>query len=116
MQHGACLGLGLAALGTCDPEIFEEVKSIVFQDSAIAGEGAGIGVGLLFAGTATDFAEELLMMTRETQHEKVCKVQSPLRSTMHWISDQQRRNTMLPLSFEMWFLRCAEPYQAPRLC
>ena len=73
MQHGACLGLGLAALGTCDAEIFEEVKSIVFQDSAVAGEGAGIGVGLLFAGTATDFAEELLMMMRETQHEKVSR-------------------------------------------
>lgn len=70
VQHGACLGLGLAALGTSDPEIFEEIKSIVFQDSAIAGEGAGIGVGLLHAGTATDFAEELLTLIRETQHEK----------------------------------------------
>ena len=65
------MGLGLAALGTGDPEIFEEVKSIVFQDSAVAGEGAGIGLGLLHAGTAPEFAEELLMMMRETQHEKV---------------------------------------------
>ena len=65
------MGLGLAALGTGDPEIFEEVKSIVFQDSAVAGEGAGIGIGLLHAGTAPEFAEELLMMMRETQHEKV---------------------------------------------
>ena len=74
MQHGACLGLGLAALGTGDPEIFEEVKSIVFQDSAVAGEGAGIGIGLLHAGTAPEFAEELLMMMRETQHEKVIAI------------------------------------------
>ena len=49
------------------------MKSVVFQDSAIAGEGAGIGVGLLFAGTGTDFNEELLMMVRETQHEKVSR-------------------------------------------
>lgn len=63
--------MGLAALGTSDPEIFDEVKGIVFQDSAIAGEGAGIGVGLLFAGTATDFREELLVLVKETQHEKV---------------------------------------------
>lgn len=68
------MGLGLAALGTGDAEIFEEVKNIVFQDSAIAGEGAGIGIGLLHAGKAPEVAEELLMMMRETQHEKVNKI------------------------------------------
>ncbi|KAJ0537564.1 putative armadillo-like helical protein [Helianthus annuus] len=26
VQHGACLGLGLAALGTADEDIYEEIK------------------------------------------------------------------------------------------
>ena len=29
IQHGACLGLGLAALGTADPEVFEDMKGVL---------------------------------------------------------------------------------------
>lgn len=41
IQHGACLGLGLAALGTNDEEVFEDIKGVLFLDSAVAGEAAG---------------------------------------------------------------------------
>jgi len=37
IQHGACLGLGLAALGTADPEVFEDMKGVLYSDSAVAG-------------------------------------------------------------------------------
>ncbi|CAN1334589.1 26S proteasome non-ATPase regulatory subunit 1 homolog A [Linum perenne] len=47
IQHGACLGLGLAALGTADEEIYEDIKNVLYTDSAVAGEAAGIGMGLL---------------------------------------------------------------------
>ena len=70
-QHGACLGLGLAGLGTNDPELFEELKNVLYTDSAIAGEAAGLGLGLLAVGSATDKAGELLAYAHDTQHEKV---------------------------------------------
>jgi cytolysin (calcineurin-like family phosphatase) len=73
-QHGACLGLGLAALGTQDEEVFEEVKSVLYTDSAVAGEAAGIALGLLSVGSATDKASELLTYAHDTQHEKVPKL------------------------------------------
>lgn len=34
IQHGACLGLGIAALGTEDEEAFEDVKSVLYMDNA----------------------------------------------------------------------------------
>lgn len=34
IQHGACLGLGIAALGTCDEEAFEDVKNVLYMDNA----------------------------------------------------------------------------------
>jgi hypothetical protein len=37
-QHGAALGLGIAGLGAQDDVIFEELKNVLFTDSAVAGE------------------------------------------------------------------------------
>ena len=71
-QHGACLGLGLACLGTCDEEVLEELKGVLYTDSAIAGEAAGLALGMLCAGSATDKAAELLTYAHDTQHEKAC--------------------------------------------
>ena len=34
IQHGACLGLGVAGLGTCDEEAFEDVKNVLYMDNA----------------------------------------------------------------------------------
>ena len=70
-QHGACLGLGLAALGSGDEEVFEEVKNVLYTDSAVAGEAAGIALGLVAVGSASDKAPELLTYAHDTQHEKV---------------------------------------------
>ncbi|XP_020579450.1 26S proteasome non-ATPase regulatory subunit 1 homolog A-like [Phalaenopsis equestris] len=73
IQHGACLGLGLAALGTADEEIYEEVKNVLYTDSAVAGEAAGISMGLLMVGTASDKASEMLAYAHDTQHEKIIR-------------------------------------------
>jgi len=73
IQHGACLGLGLAGLGTADNDIFEDMKGVLYSDSAVAGEAAGIGMGLLLAGTGSDKAAELLAYARDTQHEKIIR-------------------------------------------
>ncbi|KAL1188769.1 26S proteasome non-ATPase regulatory subunit 1 -like protein B [Cardamine amara subsp. amara] len=73
IQHGACLGLGLAALGTADEDIYDDIKSVLYTDSAVAGEAAGVSMGLLLVGTATDKASEMLAYAHETQHEKIIR-------------------------------------------
>ncbi|GAB4851901.1 26S proteasome non-ATPase regulatory subunit 1 A [Ancistrocladus abbreviatus] len=73
IQHGACLGLGLAALGTADEDIFEDIKNVLYTDSAVAGEAAGIAMGLLMVGTASEKASEMLAYAHETQHEKIIR-------------------------------------------
>ncbi|HLM69704.1 MAG TPA: HEAT repeat domain-containing protein, partial [Longimicrobium sp.] len=73
IQHGACLGLGLAALGTADEEIYEDVKNVLYTDSAVAGEAAGIAMGLLMVGTASNKAAEMLAYAHDTQHEKIIR-------------------------------------------
>ncbi|KAG2577493.1 hypothetical protein PVAP13_6NG102800 [Panicum virgatum] len=73
VQHGACLGLGLAALGTADEEICEDIKNVLYTDSAVAGEAAGVGLGLLMVGTASEKATEMLAYAHDTQHEKIIR-------------------------------------------
>ncbi|CAL0312393.1 unnamed protein product [Lupinus luteus] len=73
IQHGACLGLGLASLGTADEEVYDEIKNVLYTDSAVAGEAAGISMGLLMVGTGSGKANEMLTYAHETQHEKIIR-------------------------------------------
>ncbi|CAI5472971.1 unnamed protein product [Closterium sp. Yama58-4] len=73
IQHGACLGVGLAAMGTGDEEVYEDVKSVLYTDSAVAGEAAGIAMGLLLVGSASERAAEMLAYAHDTQHEKIIR-------------------------------------------
>lgn len=73
IQHGACLGLGIAGMGSEDTATFEEIKNVLYNDSAVAGEAAGLAMGLLFAGSGTDLAEEMLAYAHDTQHEKIIR-------------------------------------------
>ena len=79
LQHGACLGIGLAAMGTGDERLYEELKTVLFFDSAVAGEAAAYGIGLLLAGHGCDspFARsavtDLLNYAHETAHEKIIR-------------------------------------------
>eukprot|EP01126_Amoeba_proteus_P011685 TRINITY_DN1475_c0_g1_i15.p1 TRINITY_DN1475_c0_g1~~TRINITY_DN1475_c0_g1_i15.p1 ORF type:complete len:899 (-),score=231.35 TRINITY_DN1475_c0_g1_i15:56-2752(-) len=74
VQHGAALGLGLAAMGTANQEVFEELKHLCFTPkAAVAGEACGIAMGLIMLGTPTPNASELLNFAHQTQHEKVIR-------------------------------------------
>jgi len=42
VQHGACLGLGLAALGSYDEAVYGDIKNVLYGDDAVAGEAAGL--------------------------------------------------------------------------
>ncbi|KAI9144268.1 armadillo-type protein [Paraphysoderma sedebokerense] len=74
LQHGACLGVGLAGMALDSDEIYEELKAILFTDSAIAGEAAGLAMGLVMLGTGSSKAiSEMLQYAHETQHEKIIR-------------------------------------------
>ena len=72
-QHGACLGLGLAALGTDDELIYEALKDVMYTDSAVAGEAAGLSLGMLMVGKPTERTEEMLAYAHDTSHEKIIR-------------------------------------------
>ncbi|KAJ3111018.1 proteasome regulatory particle base subunit [Phlyctochytrium bullatum] len=77
--HKGQISLGMALLGPYLPKdgvsaIFEDLKNIMFSDSAVAGEAAGIAMGLVMLGTANGRAiEEMLQYAHETQHEKIIR-------------------------------------------
>ncbi|KAJ7071127.1 D-isomer specific 2-hydroxyacid dehydrogenase [Mycena amicta] len=74
VQHGAALGLGVAAMGSKNLDAFEDLKNTLFMDSAVAGEACGFAMGLVMLGTAVaDAVKEMLVYARETQHEKIIR-------------------------------------------
>ena len=38
VRHGACLGVGLAAMGTARQDVYDQLKTHLNQDEAITGE------------------------------------------------------------------------------
>ncbi|KAI9591906.1 armadillo-type protein [Syncephalis fuscata] len=74
VQHGACLGLGVAAMATGNEALYEDIKTVLFADSAVAGEAAGLSIGLVMLGSASEHViDELLHYARDTQHEKIIR-------------------------------------------
>jgi len=73
--HGGCLGLGIAAMGTDNNTYYEKLKDIMYtqQGGCVAGEAAGIAMGLVHMGTMTPHIEEMLAYARQTTHERVCR-------------------------------------------
>ncbi|KAF9535345.1 armadillo-type protein [Crepidotus variabilis] len=74
VQHGAALGLGVAGMGSKSMEAFEDLKTTLFTDSAVAGEASGYAMGLIMLGTAaSEPVREMLQYARDTQHEKIIR-------------------------------------------
>lgn len=94
ISHGAALGVGLTAMGSADLAIVNELKEVLDTDSAVAGEAAGMAIGMVLVGTGatndihnnlsmtgtTDNREEIMEVVnelknyaRETQHEKIIR-------------------------------------------
>lgn len=92
ISHGAALGVGLTAFANADLQLVHELKDLLYTDSAVAGEAAGLGIGLVLAGTGagnstsptahsplesfdelSDTVAELKNYARETQHEKIIR-------------------------------------------
>ncbi|KAJ1554728.1 proteasome regulatory particle base subunit, partial [Cladochytrium tenue] len=74
IQHGACLGLGVAAMASAKEETYNSLKNVLFTDSAVAGEAAGLAMGLIHLGSAnSEVLNDMLQYAHETQHEKIIR-------------------------------------------
>ena len=51
VQHGAALGLGLCGIGSADTTLVDRLLDVGVDD-AVAGEAAGLAIGMVMCGTA----------------------------------------------------------------
>uniref|UniRef100_A0A914PME2 26S proteasome non-ATPase regulatory subunit 1 n=1 Tax=Panagrolaimus davidi TaxID=227884 RepID=A0A914PME2_9BILA len=72
VRHGACLGLGVAALGTHNESVYSQLRETLYQDDAVVGEAAGTAMGLVMAASldATAF-REMVQYISDTAHDKI---------------------------------------------
>lgn len=74
VQHGGALGLGVAGMATGSDEIYEELKNVLYADSAINGEAVGLAMGLVMQGTGNLKAiDDMIQYAHDTQHEKIVR-------------------------------------------
>ena len=79
ISHGACLGLGLSAMGSAQSGVYEDLKNTLYQDNAVAGEAASMSIGLLLLGQGSTTAlsqtaiSEMVAYAHETKHEKIIR-------------------------------------------
>lgn len=76
-------------MGSADVSIITELKELLDTDSAVAGEAAGMAIGMVLVGTGagnvkntlasdgkeeiTEIVSDLMNYARETQHEKIIR-------------------------------------------
>lgn len=54
--------------------MYEQLRNLLHSDSAVAGEAAGLAMGLVMLGTGNSEAiEEMVNYAHETQHEKIIR-------------------------------------------
>lgn len=74
VQHGGALGLGVAGMATGSEQIYEALKNVLYQDSAINGEAVGLAMGLVMLGTGNLKAvQDMIQYAHDTQHEKIVR-------------------------------------------
>ncbi|KAI9371960.1 armadillo-type protein [Aspergillus egyptiacus] len=74
VQHGGALGLGVAAMATGDEGIYEDLRNVLYTDSALNGEAVGLAMGLVMLGTGNmKVLEDMIQYAHDTQHEKIVR-------------------------------------------
>lgn len=87
ISHGAALGVGLTSFGSGDLDVVNELKELLYTDSAVAGEAASIAMGMVLVGSGAgnasssssgdeelgEIVAELRNYSRETHHEKIIR-------------------------------------------
>ncbi|KAK5111144.1 hypothetical protein LTR62_005343 [Meristemomyces frigidus] len=74
VQHGGALGLGVAGMATGSEQLYEDLKNVLYSDSAINGEAVGTAMGLVMLGTGNVKAlDDMIQYAHDTQHEKIVR-------------------------------------------
>lgn len=61
-------------MATKDSMVYDNLKNILYEDFAVAGEAAALGMGLTMLGSADpDAIEEMLKYAQDTKHEKIIR-------------------------------------------
>jgi 26S proteasome regulatory subunit N2 len=95
VQHGAALGLGAAGMATGNEEVYEELRNVLYTDSAVAGEAAGYAMGLVMLGTGSEKAvDEMLQYAHETQHEKIIRGLA-IGLALVWYGKEEKADAMI---------------------
>ncbi|KAJ1816215.1 proteasome regulatory particle base subunit, partial [Coemansia sp. RSA 2599] len=77
LQHGACLGLGAAGMGSGSEEMTRALLTVLYADSAISGEAAALALGMVMMGTNHEATlKDMLLYAKETVHEKIIRALS----------------------------------------
>ncbi|KAJ2646999.1 proteasome regulatory particle base subunit [Coemansia sp. RSA 1250] len=77
LQHGACLGLGTAGMGSGNEDTSNSLMNVLFADSAVSGEAAALGLGLIMMGSNHESTlMAMLDYAKETKHEKIIRALS----------------------------------------
>jgi 26S proteasome regulatory subunit N2 len=93
--HGACLGLGVSAMGRGTMDLYTELLNIIYTDSAISGEAAALAIGLIFVGKNGQSPEidsavrDLIAYAHDTQHEKIIRALSMAVAFMVYGQEEQ---------------------------
>lgn len=78
-MHGVSLGLGLVGMATKNPDVFSELKQTLYNnaDSAIIGEAAAYGMGLVMTGAMDqESIQDMLNHIEDQSHEKIIRALS----------------------------------------
>lgn len=74
LLHGASLGVGLAAMGSANNDVYESLKEVLYNDSAVSSEAAAMGMGLTMLGTGNEAAvHDMFTYAQETQHGNITR-------------------------------------------
>jgi 26S proteasome regulatory subunit N2 len=87
------VGLGIAGMGGKNLKVFNDLKQVLFMDSAVVDEATGYAMGLILLGIANvTSADEMLTYAQETQHGKIiCGLAIDVGSFTMGIRKQQMR-------------------------
>lgn len=74
MLHGACLGSSVAGMASNNESLYEALKVVLYSDSAISGEAAGLAMGLVTLGSGNaEVSHDMFTYAKETLHERIIR-------------------------------------------
>lgn len=75
MVHGASMGIGLAAIGLQDEQLYDALFTCLSGTNAVGGEAAAVGIGMLMLGSGNATAIDALrnVAVEDNQKEKIIR-------------------------------------------